>query len=151
MLKIKCPHCTKMLNVPEHYLGKQIKCPNCKQLLTVIVPKEKPKQPPKKLAYGLDIKVVSFWKDFFAFRSMLFPDLIKFGWIICVIGGLVFILIGFSRSVRTGDSLPVLVAMLYSIVVIILTRLTCEFSILFFRINETLTEIRQLLIRQQAK
>jgi len=35
MIKMKCPHCPKVLNVSDEHAGKKIRCPACKEVLTV--------------------------------------------------------------------------------------------------------------------
>ena len=76
--------------------------------------------------------------DFFAFRSMITPALIRglflFGAILCVLGGL-----GFTAVAKNPAGLVA------AIVGPILLRIHCEILIHFFRINETLTEIKHQL------
>jgi phage FluMu protein Com len=35
MIKFKCPHCPKVLNVGDEYAGKKVRCPACKEVLTL--------------------------------------------------------------------------------------------------------------------
>jgi hypothetical protein len=84
-------------------------------------------------------------KDFLAFRTMLTPLIIQaifwFGTVICVLAGLLFIMTGFGRygtpEVLQGFALLILGPLV--------VRIYCELLIIFFRINETLTEIKHTL------
>ena len=66
------------------------------------------------------------------------------GVVVCVIGGIVLIVVGVAS--RTGG-----VTVLYGILILVLgplaVRIYCEILILFFRINETLTEISNKIDR----
>ena len=85
-------------------------------------------------------------KDFLAFRTMLTPLIIQaifwLGVVVCVIAGLMLILAGLGRS---GSGPDVLKGMLLVILGPIWVRIFCETLIVFFRINETLTEIKHVL------
>jgi len=85
-------------------------------------------------------------KDFLAFRTMLTPVIIQvifwLGALICVIIGLVFILSGIGQH---GGAANVLKGLLLLILGPIAARIYCEILIIFFRINETLTEIKHTL------
>ena len=78
-------------------------------------------------------------KDFFSFRRMLTPVLIQIlfwiGFVVCVVAGVVtmFTPHGLAKGLQTLILGPLLV------------RIICELVILFFRINETLTDIRNKL------
>ena len=85
--------------------------------------------------------------DFLSFRKMITPIIIQIlfwlGVIIAIIFGIVSIVYGVVRS-----DVPTL---LYGLLVLILgplvVRIYCEILILFFRINETLTEISNKIDR----
>ena len=85
--------------------------------------------------------------DFLSFRKMITPIIIQIlfwlGVIIAVIFGIVSIVYGVIRSDVT--------TLLYGLLVLILgpvaVRIYCEILILFFRINETLTEISNKIDR----
>ena len=89
-------------------------------------------------------------KDFFAFKKMVTPIIIQIiFWItvgLCVIGGLVAIVSGASSSYGGGSQ--VLTGLLLLILGPIAARVYCEILIVIFRINETLTEIRNSLPKQ---
>jgi len=89
--------------------------------------------------------------DFWAFRTMVTPVIIQIlfwvGVIVCIISGLVMIGMGVKTH---GDSLMlkgVLLALLGPLGV----RIYCEIFIIFFRINETLTEIKHTLEHRGAE
>ncbi len=87
------------------------------------------------------------FSDFLSFRKMVIPIIIQIlfwlGVLIAVIFGIVYIVYGVVRSDVT--------ALLYGLLVLILgplvVRIYCEILILFFRINETLTEISDKIDR----
>lgn len=95
--------------------------------------------------------------DFWTFRKMVTPVIIQIlfwvGVITCIIAGLVLI----GMGIRHG---PLLIDMgistkqmkLWGALLLLLgplaVRLYCEFLIVFFRINETLTEIKHALERK---
>jgi hypothetical protein len=84
-------------------------------------------------------------KDFWAFRTMVTPVIIQvFFWLgvlTCISVGLVFIVFGakygYDRNIFKG----LLILFLGPLTV----RVYCEVLIIFFRINETLTEIKHTL------
>jgi len=83
-------------------------------------------------------------KDFLAFRRMITPLIIQIiFWIgigICVIAGIASIIIGVVK--RYGGGPLVLYGILLLVFGPIAVRIYCEMLILFFRMNETLTEIK---------
>lgn len=85
-------------------------------------------------------------KDFLAFRTMLTPVIIQvifwLGAAICVIVGLVLILSGVGQY---GGGPNVLKGFLLVFLGPVGVRIYCEILIIFFRINETLTEIKHAL------
>ena len=87
--------------------------------------------------------------DFFAFRTMITPVIIQIifwvGVALCVIFGLGAIFVG-SRYGNGGPLWGVLVLILGPVAV----RIYCEILIIFFRINETLTEIKHTLEERRA-
>jgi len=85
-------------------------------------------------------------KDFLAFRTMLTPVIIQavfwIGVVICFVVGLVLILSGVGRY---GGGPNALKGFLLIFLGPIGVRIYCEILIIFFRINETLTEIKHTL------
>ncbi|RJR41269.1 MAG: DUF4282 domain-containing protein [Deltaproteobacteria bacterium] len=85
-------------------------------------------------------------KDFLAFRTMLTPIIIQavfwVGVALCVIAGMFYILMGVGQY--TGGP-NVVKGVLLLFLGPIAVRIYCEILIIFFRINETLTEIKHAL------
>ncbi len=90
-------------------------------------------------------------KDFLAFRTMLTPVIIQvifwLGAAICVIVGMVLILSGVGQY---GGGPNVLKGFLLVFLGPVGVRIYCEILIIFFRINETLTEIKHALEDRQS-
>ncbi len=81
-------------------------------------------------------------KDFLAFRTMVTPIIIQvifwIGVIVCVIAGIILIGVGAQRF---DGSAHILKGLLVLVAGPLVVRIYCEILIIFFRINETLTEI----------
>lgn len=88
-------------------------------------------------------------EDFLKFRKMITPVIIQIlFWVgvgVAVIAGLVQIGTAFSRY---GSAVSVLTGLLTIVLGPVLVRIYCELLILFFRMNETLTEIRDGLAKK---
>ena len=89
--------------------------------------------------------------DFWAFRTMVTPVIIQVlfwvGVMVCIIAGLVMIVMGIKLP---GEQM-VLKGVLLAILGPLGVRVYCEILIVFFRINETLTEIKHSLDGRQAQ
>jgi hypothetical protein len=87
--------------------------------------------------------------DFFSFRTMITPVIIQIlfwlGVALCVIFGIGYMVIG-SRYGAAGPVYGLLILIFGPVVV----RIYCEILIIFFRINETLTEIKHTLEDRRA-
>jgi len=87
-------------------------------------------------------------EDFLQFRKMITPVIIKIlfwiGVAVSVIGGLVMIIVAFGRY-GTGVA-GFFAGLLTMILGPVMVRIYCELLILFFRINDTLTEIRNVVL-----
>ena len=83
--------------------------------------------------------------DFWAFRKMVTPVIIQIlfwvGVIACIVGGIAMIAMG---SQYFGEKMP-LKGVLLIIFGPLVVRIYCEILIVFFRINETLTEIKHVM------
>ncbi len=81
-------------------------------------------------------------RDFLAFRTMITPVIIQIlfwvGVALCIIFGIGYILVG-SRYGAAGPFYGLMLIIFGPLVV----RIYCEILIIFFRINETLTEIKR--------
>ncbi len=91
-------------------------------------------------------------KDFLTFRTMLTPILIQavfwIGVAICVVMGLAFI--GSGATAQYGGGPNVAKGLLILILGPLAVRIYCEILIVFFRINETLTEIKHVLEERRS-
>jgi len=80
-------------------------------------------------------------KDFLEFRTMITPIIIQIifwlGVAACIVMGLIFIVAGIKYDARSGVA-GFAILILGPVVV----RIYCEILIIFFRINETLMEIK---------
>ena len=89
--------------------------------------------------------------DFWAFRTMVTPVIIQVlfwvGVMVCIIAGLVMIVMGIKLP---GEQM-VLKGVLLAILGPLGVRVYCEILIVFFRINETLTEIKHSLDGRQTQ
>jgi len=90
-------------------------------------------------------------RDFWAFRSMITPVIIEIifwvGVIITVIAGAFMIIFGVSHYAE-GMGAYIWKGILLFFLGPIAVRIYCEILIVFFRINETLTEIKHVLERR---
>ena len=81
--------------------------------------------------------------DFLVFRTMITPVILRFvywlGTLALMITGVVFI---FQGDEEYGGMPAVVLGLLLLVLGPVLLRIYCEAAILFFRMNETLTEIR---------
>jgi hypothetical protein len=83
--------------------------------------------------------------DFLTFRKMLTPIVIQvlfwLGVVACILGGIGAILTGFARIDRVPELIGIgILAVVFGPLVV---RIYCEWLIVLFRINDTLTEIRR--------
>lgn len=96
--------------------------------------------------------------DFFSFRRMITPRLIQFlfvvGVVLSTLAGLILIAAGIVASLSDDGAVGGLAIVLLGLVALIfgpiIVRVYCEFLILFFRINETLTDVDQKMDQVQA-
>jgi len=83
--------------------------------------------------------------DFLTFRKMLTPIVIQvLFWlsvVACILGGIGAILVGIARIDRTPELIGIgILAVVFGPLVM---RIYCEWLIVLFRINDTLTDIRR--------
>ena len=83
--------------------------------------------------------------DFWSFRKMITPVIIEIlfwvGVIVCIIAGCILV----GMGIKTNETQSVLSGVLLIILGPLGIRIYCEILIVFFRINETLTEIKHVL------
>jgi hypothetical protein len=107
----------------------------------------------KPLSYGtrqsgfkLRAPMGGTWQDFFAFRSMLMTRVIQVIFVLGAIGiilaGIVMMFRGFGSNEPITDVTVGLLTILFGPLVI---RLYCEIAVVLFRLNDTLTEVRDHL------
>ncbi|HEX8494593.1 MAG TPA: DUF4282 domain-containing protein [Pyrinomonadaceae bacterium] len=86
--------------------------------------------------------------DFLTFRRMITPAIIQIifwiGVALSVLAGLFLIITALSNGVPLGA----LLGLVYMVVGPLIIRIYCELLILFFRMNETLTQIKNELARR---
>ncbi|MDP3182304.1 MAG: DUF4282 domain-containing protein [Desulfobaccales bacterium] len=91
-------------------------------------------------------------RDFMAFRTMVTPIIIQvifwIGVVICVIAGIVYIGVGVNQYDGGPNILKGLVILFLGPLTV---RIYCEILIIFFRINETLTEIKHAVEDHRPK
>ncbi len=89
--------------------------------------------------------------DFIKFRKMITPAIIQVlfwvGAIMSVLAGLVTMATSFGRY--GGGAVTFLGGLFMIILGPVVVRIYCELLILFFRMNETLTEIKNGLLRKK--
>jgi len=82
--------------------------------------------------------------DFLVFKLMVTPLIIQIVfWVgagLCVLAGLIVIIVGLATNVI----MLLLLGLVYMVLGPLLVRIYCELIILAFRMNETLTEIRNI-------
>ena len=85
--------------------------------------------------------------EFLSFRKMITPVIIQIvfwaGVVISIIMGLISIAAGMSQF---GNGILVIVGLLYIFIGPVVVRIYCELLILFFRMNESLTEIKNAFL-----
>ena len=89
-------------------------------------------------------------KDFLCFRRMVAPALIQALWWLGTLGCIAAGVIAMTRVGQYGAAAALAGAGLL-VAGPLVVRLCCEFLILFFRVNETLTDVKNLLdsLRQE--
>ena len=91
-------------------------------------------------------------QEFLSFRRMITPVIIQIlfwvGVVLCVLGGLISIIQGASAHYGGGGA--VLGGLLTMLLGPVLVRVYCEILIIFFRINETLSDIRNNTSKAQS-
>ena len=88
--------------------------------------------------------------DFWAFRTMVTPVIIQIlfwiGAVLCLITGAIMIIYGASQF-QTGQGQYLWKGVLLFVLGPLAVRVYCEILMIFFRINETLTEIKHAIER----
>lgn len=91
-------------------------------------------------------------EDFLKFKKMVTPIIIQIlfwiGTVICIIAGIVSIAVGVAPG---SDGETVLIGMVWLVLGPIGVRIYCEILIVIFSINDTLTDLKNLLIHQREQ
>jgi hypothetical protein len=85
--------------------------------------------------------------DFLSFRKMITPIIIQILFWLGVLIAIVYGIVGIVSGVVRSNVTPLLYGLLALILGPVAVRIYCEILILFFRINETLTEISNKIDR----
>jgi uncharacterized membrane protein len=89
--------------------------------------------------------------DFWSFRTMVTPVIIQIifwiGAILCIVIGVIMVIYG-ATHFQTGQSHYLWKGVLLFLLGPLGVRVYCEILIIFFRINETLTEIKHTVERR---
>jgi uncharacterized membrane protein len=92
-------------------------------------------------------------KDFWNFKKMITPIIIPIlfwiGTIVCIIAGIVFMVLGATGYSNSDSGEMVLLGIGYLVFGPIVVRIYCELLIILFSINDTLTDIKKQLNREQ--
>jgi len=167
MIDFKCPTCGKTLQVTETNAGKKARCPGCSAVFLVpdVAVREQDYDPavranpfvndPPAAGYSAPIAGThervagsAGWGDFFEFKRMITPTFIVaafwLGAIGCVIAGL-------WLMVSSLDPQRMLLGVVVLLAGPIAWRIICEVQIVFFRMNETLTDIHNTLREQETR
>ena len=92
--------------------------------------------------------------DFWAFRTMVTPVIIQIlfwiGAILCLIIGAIMVIYG-ATHLQGGQGQYLWKGVLLFVLGPLVVRVYCEILIIFFRINETLTEIKHGLERKEPQ
>jgi hypothetical protein len=154
---IECPSCHRTIRAPDSIVGRQAKCPACQTVFNVTAA---PPEPPP-LAQMVDDEAPrierprrkpSILIDFLVFRRMITPIIIQvlfwLGVLATVITGLVLMIASLFVYRHLSDALfGMLMGLLILLLGPFLVRIYCELLILAFRMNETLTEIKNSINR----
>lgn len=99
------------------------------------------------------------WQDFSRFDKMIAPTIIRWvfliGLALIILGGLISFLGLIITSITQNEAVPLLIGLFLVPIGTALTLLTwriyCEIIIVIFSINESLTDIKKLLAREQMQ
>jgi hypothetical protein len=172
---IVCVHCGHTFGVPGHTIGKQVFCPKCKSPLTVPSPTAPASDfdfalEPKRPVPAPSQRRGNWFIDLLVFRRMISPLVIQLLFWLAVVwfilSGIGIIVVGAYKADQIGAALSkdgadpqrdtrtltVFIGFLfYGLAQMclgpLLARFVAEIAILLFRMNETLTDIRNNTLR----
>lgn len=153
---IACPSCQRKLRLTDNMLGRQIRCPACSTTFPATgVPAEPPAVPAAEEQSAVGPEAVgtlparpdgySALVDYLTFRRMVTPLIIQvlfwLGVAFCVFFGTALVVVGLTHQLVV-DVATVLIGLVLTLLGPVLVRIACEATIVFFRIHETLAEIK---------
>lgn len=155
---ITCPSCQRAMRAPDTVVGKTVKCPACQTQFAVTGSPPPPEPEPAAPRYVEDepesprrarpTGQASAFVEFLLFRRMIAPLVIQIifwiGAVAMFLGGLIvagisIINIGSQPAVAI---LGAVYGLAYSVIGPIVLRVYCEVLIVFFRMYETMREVR---------
>ncbi len=90
--------------------------------------------------------------DFLKFKKMITPTIVQVlfwvGIVFAIVGGLIMVISSFFLDIADGAGFYFVTGLLTIILGPVFVRIYCELLILFFRMNETLTEIKDSLAKK---
>ncbi len=157
-----CPGCGAGYNVTPQHVGRQLACKKCGAMLVVktdglhlataepVGQAAEPDDSDQADDYGAERAFArratrgngaSAFGDFLAFRRMIVPIIIQIlfwlGVLACFVAGIL--------GIAAGNAAQIAISLLVLFLGPLLVRIYCELLIVVFRINETLTDVRNLL------
>jgi hypothetical protein len=144
---IACPTCQRKLRLTENMLGRQIRCPACN---TTFPAGDTPGETPAADLFDAAATAGGLGPlfDYLTFRRMVTPLVIQvlfwLGVVFCAFFGTALIVSGLTHRLFV-DWTTVLVGVVLVLLGPVLLRISCEATMVFFRIHETLTELKDRL------
>ena len=161
---VHCNKCGSRFKAPDNAAGRDAKCPKCKATIMIPgdnedmeathAPSPRPERSVKEdlveesdeFAFSRSKMKKQFGSsglmDFLSFRTMLLPLIIQIIFWLGLLAAVVYGIYLMTSGAVVGGLLYILVGTLG-------WRIYCELMIVFFRINDTLTEIKNTLQQKQ--
>lgn len=134
-IRVTCPKCNESLNIESYKVGMHMHCSHCGYVFTATADEVPVTPSPAALTPALGTPGNSLFFDFATFKFMIMAHLIIvifwLGTAACILIGLTTIL-GYENL---GVGLAIMIAGPF------IFRIVCEYTILLFRMNATLTDI----------
>jgi predicted Zn finger-like uncharacterized protein len=173
-LMTACPQCAAKIRFPDNAVGRQIKCPKCGTAFTATAggappPASRPAPtqgvqdaalfgeidaPPEGEedfpVRGPRSRSSNTFGDFLTFRIFIAPVVIQVLFWVGVLGCVIYALIALYGAIRLLEVsfglalVPLFISMAALVLGPIMVRLYCETLIVFFRIYDTLREIKEI-------
>jgi uncharacterized protein DUF4282 len=156
---ITCPSCQRTMKGPDSIIGKTVKCPACQTQFSVTGTPPPPEPEPLVAPLAEDFEEAtprsrpaggsSPFVEFLRFRRMIAPLIIQ---IIFWVGSVVLVLVGLFIAILSlahGAFMASLFGFAYMVLGPIGLRVYCEVLIVFFRMYETMKEVRDGIDRMR--